>query len=105
MNTSDMTRKELRAAAKTAGIKYGKMSLLQIKNALADVKPGAKKKAEPKVRKERTNTKMAQAIAIATKYPDLDRKGLIAKFMSDAKLTKAGASTYLSLVRAKMKTK
>jgi DNA-directed RNA polymerase specialized sigma24 family protein len=100
-----MSRQELRAAAKAAGIKYGKLSLFQIREALKDAKPVSKKKSEPKERKVRSGTKMEAALAVMTKYPDKARKEIIAKFIDDVGLTKAGAATYYSLVQKKMKTK
>jgi hypothetical protein len=105
MNTTDMTRQELRAAAKKAGIKYGKMSLLQIRNALADVKPGAAVKSKKeKVRKERTGTKMESAMKILADNGDKSRKEIIALFQSKAKLTAAGANTYYQLCQKKLKS-
>jgi hypothetical protein len=103
MNIAEMSRQELRTAAKAAGIKYGKMSLMQIREALKDAKPV--KKAGPKVRKQREGTKMEAAMAVMEKYPDKARKEIIAKFISDVGLTKAGANTYYSLVQKKLKTK
>jgi hypothetical protein len=64
------------------------------------------KKAEPtKERKARTGTKMEKALAIVKANPNLPRKTIIGKFMSDVKLTKAGASTYWALIQAKLKDK
>jgi hypothetical protein len=55
---AEMSKTELRTAAKAAGLKYGKMSLMQIREALTNHKPSKSKKAtEPKVRKERTGTR------------------------------------------------
>jgi hypothetical protein len=105
MNTTDMTRQELRAAAKQAGIKYGKMSLLQIRNALADVKPAAKSKKEKVGRKERTGTKMESALKIMSDNSDKSRKEILALFQSKAKLTKAGSATYYALCQKKLKSK
>jgi hypothetical protein len=101
MSIDKMSRQELRAAAKAAGIKYGKMSLMQIRDALRDHTPAPKKKTTE--RKERTGTKMEKALAIRAKFPDLARKEIIAKFISDAGLTKAGANTYYALVMKKTK--
>jgi hypothetical protein len=93
-----MNRSELRTAAKQAGIKYGKMSLMQVREALVAHKPSkVEKKGE---RKARTGTKMQKAIALFDK--SAARKDVIAKFMSEAKLTKAGAATYYALVKKKL---
>lgn len=101
-----MDRNQLRAAAKAVGIKYGKMSLLQIREALAAHKPAKPSKAakkETKVRKERTGTKMEAAIALVEKHPDWDRKKIIAAFIDTVGLTKAGSNTYYTLVMKKVK--
>jgi hypothetical protein len=102
MTVDKMTRTELRAAAKAAGIKYGKMSLMQIRDALRDVKPVAKKE---RVRAERTGTKMEAAIKIIEDNSDKSRKEILALFQTKAKLTKAGANTYYSLCQKKLKAK
>ncbi len=54
--------------------------------------------------------KKASKMAIATdiynrmiKQKDVTRKDIIAKFMEEAKLTKAGARTYFQLIKAKKK--
>jgi hypothetical protein len=39
------------------------------------------------------------------KQKDVTRKDIIAKFMQEAKLTKAGARTYFELIKAKKKKK
>jgi len=68
------------------------------------VKTPAKKQVETKKpRKARTGTKMERCKEIVKSNPGLVRKALIAKFISDAKLTKAGANTYYSLVMKKTK--
>lgn len=113
---SSMSKKELHHYAKAAGIKYGKLSLMQIREQLAKVdtkalsKPsvGPKKasnkgkmaKSPKQPRAERKGTKMQKAIALFDKT--LSRKDVIAKFMSEAKLTKAGAATYYALVKKKI---
>jgi len=103
---ASMSRADLRKAAKAAGIKYGKMSLMQIREALSEVKPTKSKKADgPKVRKERTGTKMEAALELMTKNPGLVRKQIITKFIDDVGLTKAGANTYYSLCQKKLKAK
>jgi hypothetical protein len=100
---ADMNRSELRAAAKAAGIKYGKLSLMQIREALTNHKPAKAKKSGE--RKQRTGTKMEAALAVMEKHPGLVRKQIIAKFIDDVGLTKAGANTYYALVQKKLKTK
>jgi hypothetical protein len=120
MNATDynsLNRTELRQHAKAAGIKYGKMSLLQIREALAGAdtkllsKPAkgpkkaiskANKGDNKKSRKQRTGTKMELALEICKKNPNMPRKGIIAKFISEAKLTKAGANTYYALCQKKI---
>jgi hypothetical protein len=109
-----MSRKDLRLTAKVAGIKYGKLSVMQIREALLNApdvvteKPtkSAKKKIatkkETKVRKERTGTKMEAAMEIMQENDGKSRKEIIALFMSKAKLTKAGAATYYALCKKKM---
>jgi hypothetical protein len=69
----------------------------------ASKKAAKKSPVKVKVRKERTGTKMEAAIAVCEKNPALPRKGIIAKFISDVGLTKAGANTYYSLVMKKIK--
>lgn len=60
---------------------------------------------EKKERKQRTGTKMEQALEIVKDNPGVARKQIIKIFMDKAKLTKAGASTYYGLVLKKLKTK
>jgi hypothetical protein len=112
---NSLSRTELRQHAKAAGIKYGKMSLMQIREALANVDTKVLKNAKPpkkagskvvaKVRKERTGTKMESALEVMTKNPNMVRKQIIAKFIDDVGLTKAGANTYYSLCQKKWKAK
>jgi hypothetical protein len=61
------------------------------------------KKPAKAERKARTGTKMVKALEIIKNNPALPRKAIIAKFISDAKLTKAGANTYYSLCMKKIK--
>lgn len=121
MNAIDYTtlsKKELHQHAKAAGIKYGRLSLLQIREQLAKAdtkvlagprKPvkkankGASTKTEKKVRAKREGTKMEKAIAIVKANPNKARKDIIKLFISDAKLTKAGSATYYSLVMKALK--
>jgi hypothetical protein len=101
-----MSKAELHKNAKAAGIKYGKLSLMQTREALVAYKPDskpAKKKGEKAVRKKRSGTKMELALEIVKKNPNLARKEIIAKFISEAKLTKAGSATYYALVTNKLK--
>jgi hypothetical protein len=96
-----MTRKDLRASAKKVGIKYGQLSLMQLREALVDYKPS--KKVEKEDRKKRSNTKMQLAVDLYTKNVDASRKEIIELFISKAKLTKAGSATYYSLIKQKLK--
>jgi hypothetical protein len=53
-----------------------------------------------------TGTKMAVATKIFTAMkntPGVTRKQVIEKFMAEAKLSRAGASTYYQLIHAKLK--
>ena len=98
-----MDRKELRAAAKQAGIKYGKLSLMQVREALIKHKGNTDKIPSKKERAKRGGTKMEAAIALVKANPDSARKEIIALFISKAKLTKAGANTYYTLVQKALK--
>ena len=109
-----MGKRELYAAAKARGIKYGRMSLMQIRDALkanpdepAPKQKGAKAKKAPPKRKAADGkpSKMDAAIEVMRKNPNLPRKSIIAKFIDDVGLTKAGASTYYTLVQKKLKDK
>ncbi len=56
--------------------------------------------------KQKKSSKMAIAMDIYNrmiKQKDVTRKDIIAKFMAEAKLTKAGARTYFQLIKAKKK--
>lgn len=98
-----LNRAELRAAAKKAGIKYGKMSLMQVREALFFLKPTkVVEKTKKKDGSARDGSKMALAIAIFQKSPNAVRKDVIAKFISEAGLTKAGSSTYFQLIKKKL---
>lgn len=66
------------------------------------VKKTVKSVKKPVVRKERTGTKMLKAIEVMTKNPNMVRKQIIAKFIADVGLTKAGANTYYALVQKKI---
>jgi hypothetical protein len=110
---AEMTRAELRSACKASGIKYGKLSVMQMREVLMKTpeivaeKTGttkaAKKKVAKKGRKERTGTKMEGAIDVVAKNPNLPRKAIIALFIDKVGLTKAGANTYYALVTKKAK--
>jgi hypothetical protein len=97
----NMSKAELRAACKARGIKFGRLSLLQQRDALKE------NKAEPvKAKKEKKEYeprgKMAQAIDIYVKNKDKARKEIIALFISKAKLTKAGSATYYALIKKRL---
>src|SRR5258708_7606620 len=101
-----LTRPELRSAAKKAGIKYGKMSLLQIREALVASKPA---KVVEKTKKQkgvaRPGSKMLAAIELVQKHPDWERKQMIVAFIEKIGLTEKGAPTYYQLVKKKLNTK
>ena len=107
-----MSKRELYAAAKARGIKYGRMSMFQIREALkGNPDEPAPKKAEPKEKKGRAKrqaadgkpSKMDLAIEVVKNNPKQPRKVIIKKFIDDVGLTKAGASTYYTLVKKKLK--
>lgn len=68
-------------------------------------KPAAKKAGKPVAKSEvkpaRTGSKMEIASAIYLKMKGQPRADILAKFISEAKLTKAGANTYVALLRKK----
>lgn len=102
-----MGKRELNAAAKVRGIKYGKMSLLQIREALKknpdEPAPQEKGKRAPRKTADGKPSKMERAIAVFKSNPKQPRKVIIKKFIDDVGLTKAGASTYYTLVQQKLK--
>jgi len=85
-----------------AGIKYGKMSLMQIREALIAGKPTKWRDAAKGKNQARPGSKMEAAIKIVADNPNLPRKAIIARFIDDAGLTKAGANTYYQLVHKKI---
>jgi hypothetical protein len=101
-----LNRSELRSAAKKAGIKYGKLSLLQLREALVAHNPS---KVVVKTKKEkgvaRPGSKMLLAIQLVEKHPDWARKVAIQAFQDKIGLTKAGSATYWQLVNKKLNTK
>lgn len=109
-----MSKMELRHAAKQRNIKYGKLSLLQIREALksnpeeiemSSKKKAVAKKAPAKKKVGKTGdgpSKMDLAVEIYKANKNAPRKKLIELFMKDAGLTKAGAGTYVQLVRKKL---
>lgn len=98
-----MGRNDLRAAAKSVGIKYGKLSLMQIREQLVNSKPAKAEKSKKDNGPARAGSKMLLAIEIMKKNPNQPRKVVIGKFIDEAKLTKAGASTYYQLCLKKLK--
>ncbi len=100
---ADMNRVELRAAAKAAGIKYGKLSLMQIREELEKVgtkvtKPVTKKDKGP----ARSGSKMLAAIELVQKHSDWSRKQILTAFVEKIGLTEKGAPTYFQLVKKKL---
>ena len=103
-----MGKRELNAAAKARGIKYGKMSLLQIREALKanPDEPAPKEKSKrggKRPTKDGKPSKMDRALEIMKSNPKQTRKVIIGKFINDVGLTKAGASTYYTLCQKKLK--
>jgi hypothetical protein len=116
-----MDRMHLIRAAKTVGIKTGKLSLMQIREALvksdlsaADRKPAKKavkvdykpnvtnRKPEvvektKKVDGPRSGTKLSQCFDLYKSNQKLARKDIMALFIKDVKISKACANTYVSL--------
>ena len=99
----EMTKVELAKACKARGIKHGRLSLLQQRNALKANKeePKAKEKKAREPREPRG--KMAVAIGIYEKNKDKERQEILKLFQDTAKLTKAGANTYFALIRKRLK--
>jgi len=50
----------------------------------------------------RAGSKMLAAMEVYKKNPNSVRKDVIAKFMADVGLTKAGSSTYYQLIKKKL---
>lgn len=125
-----MSKAELYGAAKVRGIKYGRLSLFQIREQLKEWKEPvviqttastsneqiveevpvktkktvAKKKVVKPVKKERkvrTGTKMQKCREIVENNPKAERKEIIKLFMSKAGLSKAGSATYFQLLKKK----
>lgn len=112
-----MSKAELRTACKARGIKHGKLSILQQRDALKamkaepldhsltdEIKMNKKgKKVRAKQDGPRAGSKMALALEICKVNKGKDRKDILKLFMDKAKLTKAGASTYYQLVQKRLK--
>jgi hypothetical protein len=62
----------------------------------------AEKPSKPKADAKKPPSKMELAISVYNKMKDKPRQDILAAFMSKAGLTKAGAATYLTLVKAKV---
>ena len=99
----EMTKAELAKACKARGIKHGRLSLLQQRNALKANKeePKAKEKKSREPREPRG--KMAVAIGLYEKNQDKPRQEILKLFQEKADLTKAGANTYFALIRKRLK--
>lgn len=72
------------------------------KKAVSKKTPARQRSAKKVINPDKPETKMDIAIRIfAKEYPKMRRKDIISLFMSEAGLTKAGASTYHSLIKKK----
>jgi hypothetical protein len=112
-----MTNNEIKVAAKSRGLWDSEKSWFQIRELLKNFDPtnikeidmAAKKNATKKVektskaKKDTGPSKMDLALEFYKKNPKAERKDLIKHFVDKIGLTKAGASTYVTLVRAKLK--
>jgi len=101
----DMNRADLAKACKARGIKHGKLSLMQQRDALKANKDEPKPK-EKKVREKGNREprgKMALAIDLFQKNKDKPRKEIIKLFQEKAKLTKAGSATYYALIQKRLR--
>jgi TorA maturation chaperone TorD len=114
-----MSKTELFSAAKARNLKYGKLSLMQIRDLLKQHKelPEVKAKTAKKAVKAKTKsagksdrgvrpgTKMAGCVAIYDENPNASRKELLNLFIAKGKLTSLpAASTYLQNIK-KLKKK
>lgn len=98
-----MTNQEIRTAAKSVGIKYGKLSKMQIQAALVGTDPKAPKvKAVKGPRAPKVGTKMEKATEYFKANKSMARKDLIKYFMEKIGLTKPGANTYHQLIKKKL---
>jgi|SRR5581483_189477 len=101
----DMSKGDLAKACKARGIKHGKLSLLQQREALKKQKdePAPKEKKAREKGDREPRGKMALAIDIFTKNKDKPRKEVLKLFQDKAKLTKAGSATYYALIQKRTK--
>jgi hypothetical protein len=100
----DMSKVQLRTACKARGIKYGKLSLMQQREALKAQKdePSPKqKKARTKQDGPREGSKMALALQVFKDNKGKERKDILKLFIDKVKLSKAGANTYYQLLKSK----
>jgi hypothetical protein len=96
-----MTKAELGKACKARGIKHGKMSLMQQREALKKDKDEPAPKVKAKREKQegpRPGSKMEKATEIYAANKDKARKDILKLFETKAGLTKAGANTYYALI-------
>jgi|GEM_PF-5833657 len=101
-----MDKAELHRTAKKFGIKYGKLSLMQIREALinaGDEPPNKEKKQRAKQEGPRPGSKMEKAVMIYSENKDKPRKEILKLFQDRVKLTKAGSNTYFAIIKKKMK--
>lgn len=101
-----MSKAQLRTACKARSIKYGKMSIMQQREALKQNKdePAVKekgKKGRPKSDGPRPGSKVEAALKIFQDNKGKPRKDVIKLFMEKAKLSKAAANTYYQNIKTK----
>jgi len=101
----EMSKGDLGKACKARGIKHGKLSLLQQREALKKQKdePAPKEKKAREKGDREPRGKMALAIDIFEKNKDKPRKEVLNLFQDRAKLTKAGSATYYALIQKRLK--
>lgn len=104
------SKAQLRTACKARGIKYGKMSIMQQRDALKANKdepaPKAKgKKGRPKSDGPRPGSKSAKCLEIYNANKDKSRKELLELFIKKGGLTSpAAASTYYQNIKKRFGT-
>lgn len=98
-----MNKAQVNAVAKKLGIKYGKLSLMQTREAIVNFKDVPKVDMKAKAKTARDGSKMAKCIDIFKKGGS--RQDIIAKFASEAKVTQKALGTYYQLVKKKLATK
>jgi|SRR5665213_971505 len=101
---NQMSRLQLRTAAKAYGIKYGKLSLMQIREALIEAGDVPIVKKKQKDNGPRAGSKVEKCLELYREHPKASRQELIGIFIKEGKLTSpAAASTYLYNIQQKYK--